>query len=172
MEITFSPSALPGSCYFCGSGNREFYIDTKLSVEFHGAMYICNICAEELARLVRFIPHDEYKEILAEKEQLEEHTYQLRVQLDGFQGAIDAFVRAGYNINTNLTVSRSGGAVLEADDLSDETVSTRESELGTGEGTPSESSDDEDVGKLRSDDSELKPVPDLFGFLGDSQGTK
>lgn len=162
MELTYSPSALPGSCYFCGSGNREFYIDTNLSVEFHGAMYICNLCGNELALLMRYISHDEYKELKRQNESAHELVYQLRVKLDAAEEALRGLVNAGYRYD-NGDVIRSGGALLETVPGTEGAVSTGADELGEGEGTSSESSDDEDVGELRSDDTK----PDaIFGFLG------
>lgn len=161
MEITYSPSALPGSCYFCGNGSREFYVDTKLSVEFHGAMYICNFCCEEIARLVKFIPHAEYKSLLADNEELSELTYQYKVRIDALEGALRDLANAGYRV-ADGSVIVSGGAVLETPSETRETVSDGEGELGAGTGTPTESGNDSDVGELRSDEPKHEPI---FGFL-------
>lgn len=163
MELTYSPAALPGSCYFCGSGSREFYIDTKLSVEFHGAMYICNICADHIARLIRYIPHDDYKDLVAENEEMGEAAYQLRVQVDHLEAAIRGLTGAGYGLNNNV-VDALNADFLETVDEPVESVSEGTGELGERTGTPSESSDDKDVGKLRPDDS--SDESNLFGFLG------
>lgn len=161
MEITYSPAALPGSCFFCGSGGREFYVDTGLSVEFHGAMYICNICCEEIAKTVKFIPHSEYKALRAENEQLSELTYQLRTKLDVVEESLRGLVNAGYRYDDGNVV-RSGGAFLEDVSIAETPVSDGAGELGTGEGTSPEQSDDEGMGELRSDDTSSDPF-DFFG---------
>jgi hypothetical protein len=171
MEITYSPAALPGSCYFCGSGGREFYVDTGVSVEFHGAMYICNICCEELARTVKFIPHDEYKELKARNEELSELTYQLRTKLDVVEESLRGLVNAGYRYDGGSVIV-SGGAVLEDVSESEGTVSEGTGELGEGEGTTPESSDDEGVVELRSDDASDAPFDFFGGITASSKGNE
>jgi len=161
MEITFSPTALPGSCFFCGSGNREYYIDTNQTVEFHGAMYICNICVEGIARLVNYLPPDEYKELLATKEHLEDTVYGLTKKLSTLEGVLRDLANAGYTVHNDGSIVRSGGAVLETLLEPEPAVPTGKRELGEGEGASSESNDDEDVGELHSDDS--SDATGLFG---------
>jgi hypothetical protein len=161
MEITYSPVALPGSCFFCGSGNREYYIDTGMSVEFHGAMYLCNVCVEGIAALVRYIPPDDYKELMQSKEHLEEEVFALSKKLSTLEGVLRDLANAGYTVHDDGSIVRAGGVVLE-DVLEPESpISIGKRELGEGEGAPSESNDDEDVGELHSNDD--SNATSLFG---------
>jgi hypothetical protein len=152
MQITYSPGALPGSCYFCGNGSREYYVDTGLSVEFHGAMYICNICATDIAHLIKFISPDEFKSIRQGKEELESINYELIKRVGVLEESLRELANAGYGTNSGGDVIRYGGALLETSEQSDKTISIGADELGEGEGASSESSDDENLGELRSDD--------------------
>lgn len=161
MEVTFSPSALPGSCFFCGSGNREYYIDTLQTVEFHGAMYICNICVEEIARLVKYLPPEAYKELMQSKEHLEEEVFVISRKLSTLEGVLRDLANAGYTVHSDGTIAVAGGALLEDFPLSDKPVPSGKRELGEGEGASSESSNDEDVGELHSDDT--SDATGLFG---------
>ena len=162
MEITFSPSALPGSCFFCGSGNREFYIDTQQTVEFHGAMYLCNICVAGIARLVNYLAPDDYKELLATKEHLEEEVYVISKKLSTLEGVLRDLANAGYTVHDDGSIVRSGGVVLETLLEPEQAVPTGKRKLGKGAGEASESSDDEGVVELHSDDS--SNATELFGI--------
>lgn len=161
MEVTFSPAALPGSCFFCGSGNREYYIDTHQNVEFHGAMYLCNICVEGIARLVNYLSPDEYKELLATKQHLETDVFELSKKLSTLEGVLRDLANAGYTVHNDGSIVRAGGTILEDVLEPESSVPVGKRELGEGEGASSESYDDEDLGELHSDDA--SNATGLFG---------
>lgn len=161
MEITYSPSALPGSCYFCGSGNREYYIDTHQQVEFHGAMYVCNVCADGMAKLIRYMAPDEYKELLATTQEQETQIFEMSKKLSTLEGVLRDLANAGYTVHDDGSIVRAGGVVLEDVLEPKPPVPARKRKLGTGEGTSSESNDDEDVGVVHSDDD--SDATKLFG---------
>ena len=49
MRVIKHPSALPGKCGVCGSAERQKFIDTNLSFDYYGALYICNQCVQAMA---------------------------------------------------------------------------------------------------------------------------
>lgn len=150
MRLTQSPEALPGSCFIaaCGSASRANYIDTGMSMEFHGAVYICDQCLAEMARLLGFSTQMDTFELRNRIDQLERQNYEYRRQLDGLEMVVNGF-----------TLSRGTGGVDSVPDVDlapsepDEGVSEPDEEVGTGEGAPPESVHDERVAKLSDDDT-------------------
>lgn len=57
------PSAAPGGvCYRCGSG-RKPVIDTGVSIEMEGGLYLCHACVEEMAALLGMISGEKATEL-------------------------------------------------------------------------------------------------------------
>lgn len=157
MELTHNPVALPGSCYFCPGSVRPWYIDTQCQVEYHGAMYICNECLTHMAHLAGYVTPEEAEDLKINLAFAQKNEYELHVQVDALEKAINELTRAGYP---------SGGADLRAyhvDVVSpqvgiSDTYRTEE-ELGVGEGETSESPPDEDVAGLRTNQQSTEYIP-------------
>lgn len=94
MRLTDSPEALPGSCFICGNASRDSYIDTGISIEFHGAIYLCNTCLEEAAQLLGFIVPREAARLRLENDDYRTEIYNLKRQLDGLEMAVNGFTLA------------------------------------------------------------------------------
>lgn len=170
MQITHSPQALPGSCYVCGCGTRDSYVDFNLQIEFHGAFYLCNICAGAIAKLYTYITFDEYKDLQFNKEDLERQLYDATVRIDGLEKAIEGLRKAGYQILSTGEPGVLSGYGSVSDEIPREDSSEPRSEVGTGEGTPPESYDDEGMDILRSDDDGDESGADDFFGLGVPKG--
>ena len=157
MNITNSPSALPGSCYFCGSGLRDWYIDTDQSVEFHGAMYICNICFEEMSLLADYIKPAKYLEMKIKLESSEMAVYELSKDNQLLKEAIDALGRAGYRTDDDGQPVRDGGIVLESVEVKDSRVPEGKGILEESLSGSTEPSNDKGLGTVRPDDPDREP---------------
>lgn len=151
MELMPEPMALPGCCFKCraGSNNRDFFVDLEFSIDFHGAVYICNECIAEMAHAAGYTLPEEARKLKFEANFFKEEVEELTTKIFGLEQAIDGLRIAG----------RSTGAVSESDD-SDAVHSAGEvsregsGELGEGEGISSEPVHDEGVAELSDDDSE------------------
>lgn len=157
MRLTTGPEALPGSCFKCGSANRDFFIDLGMSFEFHGAVYICSECITEMASLSGFVSKEEISQIILDKEHLSEENFILVKRIDGQRKIIDGLRDLGDadRASSNLMFG------MDAD-MESEAAPSGESDLGTGEGEITESSDDERMDLVSADASESSPQFKLF----------
>lgn len=89
--IKGSPPALPGSCYLCSNASRKRYIDMETQVEFHGAMYICELCATLVGRMVDMISEEDYDSLKEKSVQQELQIIQFNNQLAALQKVIDGY---------------------------------------------------------------------------------
>lgn len=96
MHVTNNPPALPGSCYKCGSGTRDAYIDLDVSVEFHGAMYLCDLCVAEMAGLLGYLTPEVSRDLTDKIEQLESEKFKAQTQAAGLERAINGLMDAGF----------------------------------------------------------------------------
>lgn len=56
------PAALPYSCVVCGKSNpksSDFWVDLGVSMQKHGALYLCLQCAQQVGEALSWIPKDE-----------------------------------------------------------------------------------------------------------------
>jgi len=150
MELMPEPMALPGCCFRCraGSNARDFFIDFQFSIDFHGAVYICNECLAEMAHEAGYILPEEARKLKFQLNLLMEENGELQTKIFGLEQAIDGLRIAG----------RSLGAVSQPDD-SDSVHSTEEGpsegqgELDFGTGESPEPMHDEGMAELSDDDS-------------------
>ena len=94
MFLVETPQALPGSCFFCGSASRESYVDTLKQVEFHGAMYICDLCLLDMARLVGLISPEETETLRKNNEKLKEVLFKRDQEIESLRRAVDGLTVA------------------------------------------------------------------------------
>ncbi len=55
-------SAVPGACYRCGA-DRKPVIDTGVSIDMEGGLYLCHACVAEAASLLGMIHGDKAEEL-------------------------------------------------------------------------------------------------------------
>lgn len=163
FQITATPDALPGHCFICRSSDREAYIDLGVSEEFYGAVYICvgkDSCMDEFAHMSGYLRPDKYEKLVKDNERLEKENTQLIKEVSIWKKAIDEFNSMGYDISVPDSLS-SDSSDSPVSDIEDEKPGddSGEDSLGTGEGESSESSNDENLGELRSNDE-----PDEFSL--------
>ena len=96
-QIMEHPGALPGCCFMCRSDatNREWFVDVGLQLDFHGAIYICNMCLWEMAHTVGWMTPDESLQLKGQVGDLRSEAYRLRRELAALrdmEDAIDTFV--------------------------------------------------------------------------------
>ena len=140
-------TALPGSCLNCGSADREYFIDLEFSLEFHGALYLCNLCVEEAANLSGYVSTESVKETLKFNEELKLRVLALDEKRRSLENSIGTLVAAGYELN-------SVAPELGDFDLAEQAASEGTGNLGSGEGPSAGSLHDETVGDLRSTESD------------------
>ncbi len=150
MQAVSKPGALPGSCVMpaCGSATRRQYIDTGLQFEFYGAVYICDLCLGEMARLIGFLEPEYVQELKNKLEEAQNDNYLLTRQVDGLRMAVDGLSLARGTSGTD-TVS---AALLAASDDDAEPRGGQEG-VDSGEVGPPEPLHDEGVAKLPDDAS-------------------
>lgn len=152
MEVIYSPTLPPGCCFICRGSVRDSYIDTKVSHDYEGAYYICNMCLAEMAKMQAFMSFDEYKDLRASKEDLERINFELIKRVGQLEEIHDALARAGYKRTDDGDLVRVTGYVPPAIVQREERTSGTEDLLGIGEGEITEQSHDQGVGELYSDE--------------------
>lgn len=167
FQVVHSPSALPGSCYLCGSGDKSPYIDWGVSIEFYGALYTCFECTGAVSSLLGWVPRDKHDEVIKLNDELISRGLDLEIENREFRQAIEHLNAVGIKVELNESVLshdiQPPGSVADVDsdilaDTSDADETARETVelVDDGAGTVDESSDDERVDKLYSDDSSFK----------------
>ena len=147
MEIVTSPQALPGSCYVCGSGSRERYVDFNTDVEFHGAFYLCDVCVTECATGLGMITSEKATQIVIDSKEMESKLEKLNKEVIALREANRALATANSVVDRD---SRIGGDLLSLTPITDEQPSGGKDNVGEGEGTTSESVHDEGMVELHS----------------------
>lgn len=149
MEIVTTPQALPGCCFICGSATRKYYIDTGRSLDFHGAVYFCSECLTEIAHLAGFLSPEASNKLKIEFSKLETQVYELTKRETGLENAIRGMAAAGYR---NGDVPNGNGNPDLSIEKSESESQGTENSLGVGEGETVKQGNDENMGKLRSND--------------------
>ena len=159
FELVQNPIALPGACYFCGSGDKSPYIDWGVSIEFYGALYTCHQCTESVAMLLGMLSERAAEALKEQNDRLITANHRLEVKNEALREAIENLVVANEPVvSSNDQSSNSvvdSVSTLLADDQADSEGSSSSTELlDSGERTSDESSDDEGVDELHSDEPE------------------
>lgn len=152
--IEGGPPALPGSCYLCASGSRAKYVDLETQVEFHGAMYLCDLCVLELGRLIGMASEKEVTDIQLDNIALQDKKGALERELEATKKVLDGYDDVRAFLDSDSFAGQSG-------DMESVSISERAKDVGDGESGPSESSNDEGVDELRSTDDSSEYS---FGF--------
>lgn len=158
LELTHSPQALPGCCKLCGSASRSPFIDTGSSEEFHGAVYYCSECVGAMASLMGYISSDRAEFLQNALKEAEAENSLLKLQVENLERAIDGLVGSGSFPSSG---NHADIVLHEASTDSEEgspdksrhpsySAPRTEGELGEGEGTSPESSDDEGMADVHS----------------------
>jgi hypothetical protein len=134
-----------------------------LQFEFHGAVYVCNECLSELARTVGWITPAQAEVLKEQAETARREAFRLQVANDNFRAleeAINGYVRDRArnrhpsNREPDLVLFP-GTEYASESDRDDEVGSpSGADQLGAGEGTSAESSDDSGVDELPPDASD------------------
>lgn len=149
FRITVAPEALPGCCYLCRGTSREFFIDTDMHIEFHGAVYFCSECIREIAQSVGYEVPERVKQLKERLSELESINVNLLIERDGLEKAIDG-------LSSARVAGRTSSVWDSPDDVPMESEGTEqgEEELGSREGETPESSDDEGMDLVSADASD------------------
>lgn len=171
FALTKSPAALPGSCYFCscaprqGNPERTVLVDTECQVEFHGAVYVCDVCVLQMAHLLGLMAQPEAEQLRQQILDTEIVSEQRRETIEAMQETLSGYQRMVSLVDSRVSVS--GDATItdstlqradsEANGTSPEPTPELEQQppspvgqLEAGEdGTP-EPADDEELDGVRS----------------------
>lgn len=152
------PPALPGACFKCSSGTRKRYLDWGAQWDFHGALYLCDECVIEMARLLGMGTEEQFTklnfDLLTSREkinQLQGEIDALKKSFNGLDELNEYFAPAPAS-NSSLSV----GSVDEGEELPDSTSGSSSGQEGL-----TEPLDDEGVDELRTTESS-----DKFEFGG------
>lgn len=160
FPIVEQPGALPGSCLLCNGSHteeRNWFVDTQLQAEWHGAVYICKLCLIEMAETVGFATPPVVSALRETVLELQRQNFNLQTEVSAFhdmEKAIDSFARSRAARRHPSRSSDSSASTLhvhEPDESTESDSSGGEDSLGAGEGTPPESVDGEGVVELRPD---------------------
>jgi hypothetical protein len=149
FAILETPAALPGCCYLCKSHNRAFYVDTALQEEFHGAVYICSECLFEMSEQAGCAPPELRKKLEDRIENLEKSVYQLTVDNEGLEEAVDGLRRVR---GVGALVGIGNSPIVVSSPMAEPTASAGETPVAEGEGATPEQVHDEGVAELPADD--------------------
>lgn len=155
FKITDSPSAIPAACIFCPTSVRKWYIDTEYDIEYHGALYICNFCLQEMAGIAGYITPEHAETLKTINANLEDENITLQGRLKALENSLGALLDSGYH---NPSLTNSDGDSDLGFEVDEQELLNPDDNVGTGEGETSESFDDEGMGEL------LPDVGDEFEF--------
>jgi hypothetical protein len=148
--------ALPGHCIICRSAKppRECFIDTEISIDYEGAVCICNECVGEMARLLMFISQDDYKDLRKSKEDLEHLNFELIKRVGALEGSLRALADAGYKYTPDNGVVIDGGYSPQNAKAGKGQLHQTAGDMEQGKRKSPESNDDEDLAGLRTSQSD------------------
>lgn len=93
MFVTKSP-ALPSRCVVCytqAKGNQDF-IDFGESIDYYGAITICDLCIVNASKLVGFVPVAEVEKAQAELVPLSAEVINLRLKVQSLESLVASYV--------------------------------------------------------------------------------
>lgn len=95
VRVIPKPEALPGQCVYCGGASKERYLDTGLSYEFYGVVYICVECFSGLASHFDFISPELYLDLKSKYDRLLREHEENTLKLIAMHQAVNALKVAG-----------------------------------------------------------------------------
>lgn len=137
MNIVNSPTSLPGICFICRSPNRETFIDTGISLDFEGAVYICCECVRQFAQSYGYTTPDQSSKASFAVDKLEKANYELTKRVGALEESLRALADAGYG--RDFTVHEPVTTTINTSGTS---------AMASGKKSTSKSLHDEDLGKL------------------------
>jgi hypothetical protein len=159
--------ASPGCCFLCGSGMKPPYIDFGTSIDYYGAVILCHECMEAAGAMLGMLTFDKHSAALQELDSLKDQVESLQYENSALRNAIEEINLANFHSNEmmvvldfnrdNYTISgavSTVASILEDSEDSDKVLRDSTELLDSGEGENDESSNDEGVDELRSDESE------------------
>lgn len=157
------PTALPGSCYLCGSGTKQPFIDWGVSIDFHGALYTCRECTESVANLLGMASKEHYTSVLGHNARLNAENLELTIKNRALQQVVTSMQLAGFNEpipnsddQLSLPIADPEPDLLADDQEPDSSARATTEFLDFGTGTSDESRNDEGMDELRSTPSKSK----------------
>jgi hypothetical protein len=139
-----SPPALPGNCFKCSSASREAFYDLGMSIDFVGAVYLCNECVYEIARAFGMDTAEKVQGLYGLLEKKEEYIVALTEELNSVKGAFDGLNDLNEYLASGVPLSGANVPFVEPEEgFAERTVDVVDGEVG-----PAESSDDERVAVL------------------------
>lgn len=155
FQIVEVPLALPGTCMACGStpDNRKWFLDLDRDEEGYGALYLCNICIGSLVDLCGFGSAAKLAGLEARIGELQDENFQLNLELDGLRKVRDGLSDLGLAISPDIGSGGdlvSVGAPVQSDAAAETGSLGAGSQLDSRARADDESSDESNVGPVRS----------------------
>lgn len=170
MFVITTPLALPGCCVVCNSQERKQFVDLEFSMDFYGALIICELCVKSMATLLGQIDPNAEEQRLSTA-QLELEVNALSVKLNALEGLADAMAsyysifgpELGFFADSSLAMEPTSSEPDGAEPVLEGTAgSTAEGELQPSEPTtidrPTDLFDDASVSSSDADALEFNSL--------------
>lgn len=152
--IEGTPPALPGNCFTCSSADRKRFVDWGISIEFHGAFYMCDACLLEAADKLGCLSESASKDLL--REQVRD---KLKIEkLEGELASVKEILR-GYKSLSSYLGDEPNPVPVSSDTPRPSKKRDREErgEVESGETGSPEQSDEPGLGDVRPTELVSKP---------------
>jgi hypothetical protein len=146
----------PATCILCGSGTKADYLDFGISIEFHGALLLCNECFKAAASVFGLFDKEHCDQLQRKFDNSGLRIIELEVQNSHLRTALDSLILAGSDNESLLgshacNVNDDNGVPLPGNyrpEIVDQSDSSPTGIVDSGEGTIDESGDDEGMDEL------------------------
>lgn len=156
FQVVKDPSAIPACCLFCPGSAREQYIDTGAQMDYYGAVYICDQCVIAMASQLGCATPERTSQYDRRFKELTNEKFELLKRVAGLEAAVRGLADAGLVPIPQLPDP--GVLLPDAQGQGGESQERSEApqrgldQVGGGEGTSPESSDDESLAGVHTDD--------------------
>lgn len=147
------PPALPGCCYLCGSGSRELYVDLNRDVDYHGAMYICDLCLTQMAHMIGLEDATKSTEVQLKLLAANEKIERLQGELGALKDLKDVMDNIRNYAASSDDIDVSPVEPEQGNYQGEEELADGETELASGEERSPEPIDEQGMDELRTGQS-------------------
>lgn len=156
MQVIQNPLVPPACCIFCPGSVRDQYIDTEISFEFYGAILVCDQCIANMGAMLGMASVETNAAKNNKINHLEVQNYELMKQVVVLRSAVNTYLKDMVDVppvdpvvSVDLNTLRD---IPMGDSYIDREPQGRESSLGVGEREAPESSNEQNMAGVYTDD--------------------